>query len=213
MKSTEPETASPSITLTLINQSADTGTHDILIYEQNPASGSAPVAWLVIEDLAQGWSHRFTYSSPPQIAVADAYGNESPRFDAAAGELWQVTTTSSGETLSLAGNGTSPSEIQLVNDLPRGAVTALLYRDGRLAMRQNGVAPAQKVAFAPKPVIYIGVASNIKQGEVLDAAVLNAVNTEISLVGIAEAEIIMSGGGAGPSAKPYTFTLQNVVTG
>jgi hypothetical protein len=38
------------------------------------------------------------------------------------------------------------------------------------------------------------------------------VNTEISLEGIASADIVMTGGGSGSSAQPFVFSLQNVVT-
>ena len=49
------------------------------------------------------------------------------------------------------------------------------------------------------------------EGQPLNAAIVSSVNTEISLLGIASADIVMTGGGAGPGAKPFVFTLQNVV--
>jgi hypothetical protein len=45
---------------------------------------------------------------------------------------------------------------------------------------------------------------------VVDSAILSNINTEISLFGIASADIIMTGGGTGPDETPFVFTLTNV---
>jgi hypothetical protein len=45
----------------------------------------------------------------------------------------------------------------------------------------------------------------------MDSAVVEQVNTEFSLLGIASADIVMTGGGSGPDAQPFSFTFQNVV--
>ena len=45
--------------------------------------------------------------------------------------------------------------------------------------------------------IWIGVVSQIEQGQVMNSAILSDINTEISLLGISRADIVMRGGGAG----------------
>jgi molybdopterin biosynthesis enzyme MoaB len=50
-----------------------------------------------------------------------------------------------------------------------------------------------------------------EQGQVIDSAIISQVNTEISLTGIASADIVMTGGGTGPGATAYMFSLQNIV--
>ncbi|MDC0684919.1 hypothetical protein [Sorangium atrum] len=40
---------------------------------------------------------------------------------------------------------------------------------------------------------------------------ISSVNTELSLLGIASADIVMAGGGAGVDSTPFVFTLENIV--
>jgi hypothetical protein len=47
----------------------------------------------------------------------------------------------------------------------------------------------------------------------MNSAVISDINTELSLLGVASADIVMTGGGAGTSAAPYQFRLANVVMG
>ena len=47
----------------------------------------------------------------------------------------------------------------------------------------------------------------------MNSAILSDINTELSLLGIQSADIVMTGGGAGPQATPFEFTLENVVLG
>jgi hypothetical protein len=55
------------------------------------------------------------------------------------------------------------------------------------------------------------LAPQIVQGQVMNSAVVSSINTELSLLGIASADILMTGGGPGASAAPFAFKLQNVV--
>jgi hypothetical protein len=43
------------------------------------------------------------------------------------------------------------------------------------------------------------------------SAVVSNINTELSLLGIKSADIVMTGGGPGASATPFAFSLENVV--
>ena len=45
----------------------------------------------------------------------------------------------------------------------------------------------------------------------MNAAVVSEVNTEIPLLGIASADLLMMGGGPGPKSIPFRFVLDNVV--
>jgi len=45
----------------------------------------------------------------------------------------------------------------------------------------------------------------------MNSAVVSSINTELSLIGIASADIVMTGGGAGPAATPFEFAFENVV--
>ncbi len=45
----------------------------------------------------------------------------------------------------------------------------------------------------------------------MSPAVVASTNTEFSLLGIASADIVMTGGGSGLDARPFEFNIENVV--
>ncbi len=206
-------TAAPSIKLNFINRSNDLQNSYVVIFAQNVATGfdELAVAWTVIRYCGQGENHPFTYPIDQTISAGDSWGNYSAQQIARPGERFAMTLTASGDQLTHQGPASSPQEIQLLNALPQGAISANIYKAGRLFATKTGIAPQQMAVFEFKPTIWIGVASQVEEGAVMNAAVVSQVNTELSLLGIASADIVMTGGGAGPSATQFMFTLQNVV--
>jgi len=70
----------------------------------------------------------------------------------------------------------------------------------------------QNCAIRIRALDRIGVASEaIEEGEWLDSARLSEINTEISLLGIVSADIVLTGGGPSSSWTPFHFSLENVV--
>lgn len=65
--------------------------------------------------------------------------------------------------------------------------------------------------FELNPTIWIGVASQTQADDIINSAILSDKNTEISLLGIKSADIVMRGGGPGETATPFVFVLENVV--
>jgi hypothetical protein len=59
--------------------------------------------------------------------------------------------------------------------------------------------------------LWIGVATEVVQGEALSSAVLSNVNQDLPLQGIASADIVMTGGGTDSNSTSYVFALENVV--
>jgi hypothetical protein len=204
-----------TINLRLVNSSNDTNNSSIVVFQKNVTTSfdEIAVAWRVIKNLGQGWYHDFTYSYDMQIGVSDGFDNHSPKFDASPGQLWHSVKTLSGDQLQPAGISPSPEEVQVRNDLGSGTIQANVYRDGKLLATKTGVVPGQKAVFKFKPSIFLGVISQVQEGDILDSAIIMDVNTEISLLGISSAEIVMSGGGQGSSAQPFSFRLQNVKNG
>lgn len=204
------------IRLRLINQSQDNNRSKIVIFQKNVTTSfdEIAVAWRVIENLGLNWMNEFTYSLDMQICVSDSYGNLSPQFTADPGELWKVSNDLSGDQLTLAGASTSSEEVQVLNGLGQGAIAAAnIYRDGKKLATKTNVAPGQKAVFKFKPSIFIGVVSEVEEGDVIDSAIVSDNNTEISLLGISSADIVMSGGGPGKTSQPFRFTLGNVNRG
>ncbi|MBT9441299.1 MAG: hypothetical protein IV087_05435 [Acidovorax sp.] len=45
----------------------------------------------------------------------------------------------------------------------------------------------------------------------MNSAIISNINTELSLLGIASADIVMTGGGPGANSTPFAFNLENIV--
>lgn len=205
--------SSGSLKLTLVNQSSDANHSTVLVFQQNTLAslGEYAVAWQVIQNLGRGWSHDFEYEFDLAVGAMDSYGNTSPILPATPGQLFSVYSAPSGDQIQAIGavpNKTTETWVQ--NDLGIGATSACIYRCGKLLATKTGIAPGQTASFQFNPSIYIGVVSqwDVKPGQILNSAIMSAVNTQISLAGLTgNARIIMSGGGPGRASTPFTFTL------
>lgn len=201
-----------TIQLTLVNRSNDANNSQVVIFQQNVATnmGELIVPWQVVRNLGRDWTYSFEYPLDLTVGVTDSYGNTSPQMSAQPGQLWQVSTDTAGDELSLLGQSPGTSEeIQVLNNLGRGAISANAYRKGKLLATKTNVAPGQKASFLFKPSIYIGVVSQIQiaTGQPVDSAILSNINQQLSLVGVTSGTIIMTGGGPGQGSSPFTFDL------
>ncbi|MEW6343719.1 MAG: hypothetical protein AB1704_23930 [Pseudomonadota bacterium] len=203
------------IKLNFINLSNDANNSQIVIFQKNVSTDfdELAIAWKVISNCGRGDNHPFVFPMRTTLSASDSDGNYMPQKLAQNGEMFSVSRVASGNVLSLAGASPSSREIQLRNDLRTGAITASVFKDSRLLAHKTGIVPGQKAVFEFKPTLWIGTASQIEQGKVMNSAVLSDINTELSLLGIARADIVMTGGGAGTSAVSYQFKLVNVVMG
>lgn len=201
------------IKLRLINQSHDINNSSIVIFQKNVATtyDEIAVAWRVIENLGFQDYHPFKYPLNFTIGAGDAWGNYTPHLQATVGERWEMQRDTSGDVLKLTSTpAQSAEEVELFNALPKGGISARIYRDGKLLALKTGVSPGQKAVFKFLPKIFIGVVSQVEEGEVLDSAIIDDINTELNLLGVRSADIIMTGGGGGTNATEFQFTLTNV---
>ena len=121
-----------------------------------------------------------------------------------------MTREASGDELRITGDpASSPTEVEVRNSLSQGAISANIYRNGLLLAQKTNISPAQKAVFEFKPRIFIGAVSQIEQGQVLNSAILQSVNTELDLLAISSADIVITGGGGGQDATPFVFSLVN----
>ena len=169
------------------------------------------VAWKVIRYCGFQCHHPFLYPTDYEVSYSDENGNYAPLKRAEDGQMFAVVPTPMGRRMVSKGPSTSPREVQVLNGLPRGAVNVHIYRGGRLLASKTAVVPQQKAVFSFEPVLFVGVATQIIEGQALDSGVISNVNQELYLHGIASADIVMSGGGAGPDSTSYVFALENVV--
>ena len=201
------------VKLNFINHSNDANNSQIVIFQKNVAADfdDHVVAWKVIQNCGQGENHPFVYPMTTQVAASDNWGNYTPRLTAEPGQLFSMRLTASGDHLAPAGAGASTREIQLSNELAKGAINANIFKAGKLLAIKTSIAPGQKAVFEFKPTLFIGVVSEVEEGSVLNAAILSSVNTELSLLGIASADIVMTGGGPGADSTPLQFNIENMV--
>lgn len=201
------------ITLNFINRSQDANNSSVVIFQQNVAEdfGEIAIAWKVIENCGRLDNHPFTYPLNFVVSAGDSYGNYTPQLQASDGQAFDMVKTTSGNVLQFSGTpSTSPYEVEVRNQLALGAVTANCYRDGKLIAAKTGLAPGQKAVFEFQPRLYIGVVSQIEEGDVMDSAIISQINTEINLFGISSADIVMTGGGPGKGATAFSFSLENI---
>lgn len=201
------------IKLNFINQSNDQNNSEIVIFQHNVATDfdEIAVAWKVIKNCGIGDNHPFVYPMLTQINASDSYGNMTSLMNATVGDEYHMVLAASGDELRYKGPGVNSKEITIANDLEKGTIDANCYKDGKLLATKTGILPGQKAAFQFTPNLYIGVASQIEEGQVMNSAILSDINTELNLLGIASADIVMTGGGTGPTASPFQFELENVV--
>jgi len=202
------------IKLNFINESNDQNNSEIVIFQKNVATDfdEIAVAWKVIKNCGTGWHHPFTFPMEMFVSASDSWGNQLVTPMAAYnGQLFHVYQSGSGSELDYVGPAPSRTEVQLRNDLSVGSINAQIYKDGKLLATKTGVSPGQKAVFEFKPTIWIGVVSQVEEGQVMNSAILSDINTEIGLLSVASADIVMTGGGTGPNATPFTFSLENIV--
>lgn len=201
------------IKLNFINDSNDVNNSEIVIFAKNVAADiqEMPVAWQVIKNCGQGDNHPFVYPMATQVGASDSWGNYTPLLNAANGQQFAMALEASGDVLRYNGQTSSPNQIEVLNSLQQGAINAGIYKSGKLYAQATSIAPQQKSVFQFKPTIWIGVASQVLEGDVMNSAIISSINTELSLLGLSSADIVMTGGGAGASATPFEFNLTNVV--
>lgn len=203
-----------SIQLQLINHSEDHNNMSYVIFQHNKAPGftDTAVAWMVVRNLGIGDNHPFSFPGHLSVAASDAWGNYTPQLPAETGQMFQMVRTASGDQLIQKGNALNGSEIDMMNFLEQGSINAHCYRSGKKLYSYTGIPPKQRAAFQFDQTIFVAAFLGIEEGEIMDANLLSQLDaTAFSLLGIASADIVITGGGAGSSAQPFKFTLDNVV--
>ncbi len=201
------------IKLNFINRSKDTNNSSVVIFQQNVAEdfGEIAIAWKVIENCGRLDNHPFTYPMNFMVSASDSYGNFTPQLPAGEGDAFDMIKSTSGDVLQVSNTpATSSTEVELRNNLTTGAIDAICYRAGKPLAIKTGLAPGQKAVFEFHPRIYIGVVSQIEEGDIMNSAIISQINSEINLFGITSADIVMTGGGPGASSTAFNFTLENI---
>ncbi len=200
-------------TLTFLNRQADGSDAHVVLFQQvaPPGSNVRPLAWKVIRYCGRDCSHPFRYGAP-ELGVIDAYGNHTPRLRAAAGERYRYGGEDGARRLTPAGGSAAGDLLLVRNELPRGAIRAVLGNDGRPVAVSGAMAPQQVAGFRLAPVLWIAFAADVEEGQALPADLLAPGRaTPLHLDGLASARIVLRGGGKGTQAGPLVFTLDGQV--
>jgi hypothetical protein len=198
------------IKLKYVNNSNDFANSSVVVFQKmvNADYDELSVAWRVIKNCGTGEYHPFTYPMQMFVACSDSDGNYTPMLPANNGNLFSLARGDSGNKLSLpAGSSCNSREVQLSNDLDYGAIQVGIYKDGRLLAIKSNVSPGEKAVFQFLPTIWVGIVSSVEEGDIMDSAVISDINTELSLLGIASADVVLTGGGN----QRFSFGLENIM--
>jgi len=202
------------IKLRFVNKSNDGNKSEVVIYQKSVLTtmASLSVAWKVIRYCGRDCTHPFIYPDGYEVAITDEHGNFTPRLPAKNGQMLSLAAGPAGNRrLRYTGPASASTELDVLNAMSQGAVDVCIFKDGRLMGLKTSVSPGQKAVFQYQPALWISVCSEVVQGAPISSAVLSDVNTEISLIGIASADIVMTGGGPGEGSTPFEFNLENIV--
>lgn len=201
------------IRLNFINRSNDPNNSDVVIFQKNAAPDDAEtaIAWHVIHGCSRGNNHPFVFTPVLHVSARDAFGNHTPQIATlTGGQSFAAIVTPSGNRLARLEEGAELADIEVLNALPDGKIDACVFRGGNLLAVAKSIREQTAALFKFPPTIWIGAVSEVAEGDVMTSAVLSTVNAELSLYGVASADIVMTGGGTGKGAEPLQFTLQNV---
>ncbi len=202
------------VNLTYTNLS-DNESSDLLIFTKNVKANLdalPPVAWRVISHIGPNDSNDFVYPIETAVQaewdITDTSRSYTQILAADEGGLYALNLA--GTTFELVRAGaTLPGEIDLANNVQvAGGITAALYKDGRLIMKQPSVAFGQKAEFKLNSFLYFGLVQNVVESEVLTSAVMSQSFTAINVGnGAREVVVILRG-----NAKQGYFFESQVTT-
>lgn len=204
--------ATENIKLNFINKSADTNNSSVVVFQKNVAESfdEIAIAWKVIENCGRMDNHPFLYPMKFEVCSSDSYGNFTPKMTAFEGQAYEMVKNTSGDVLKLAEeSATSPTEVEIQNNLLQGSINGTIAKDGRALAIKSNIVPGEKAVFQFHPTIWIGVVSQITEGQVMNSAIIQKVNTELPLYGLSSADIVLTGGGGGKDSSNFSFHLEN----
>ncbi|MGD8561337.1 MAG: hypothetical protein PVG03_02330 [Desulfarculaceae bacterium] len=200
-----------SAVLNLVDNTEHIDNLEVVLFQLNSASADndSAVAWKVVKSIKQG-THPFTFISSMQAGFSDTYGYTTRRIDVTTGQVFSFVRDETGDNIINTGTTSSPARFEMSNSLETGSVDANIYKDDKLLATESQMSPGQAEAFLFNPVIWIATGSSVQEGQTVSLDSLNNI-TGIPLNGIASADIVITGNGAGPYPDTFEFTLDNIV--
>lgn len=185
----------------------------VAVLQKNGADTEVAVVWQLIQNFRPGDNFSLVYTKINEVSTSDQFGRPTPFMEASPGNAFKMVAL---PYLELRGNGAAhdPQAIEVTNALPQGVIDANIFKGGALLAVRQGLTPGQMASFVFSTSIFVGVVPpEITEGQIITGDTLSDINTEISLAGIASADVVLTGGGSGSDALSYRFVLENVVMG
>lgn len=191
----------------------------IVFFQKNKDDfGGNPIAWKVLKNTANGWGTPFDFSTGYHVAVQNEDGAPTPQLAAKAGDKFIVEKQGDSMKLLSAGGSPNGSTISILNDLPDQTINALVYKNEDIIAKLDGGPSGRTASFDLGTGLWVGVCEDleIKQGETLPSGTVASINTQLSLLGVKSADIVMKevsqgGHGAYDADKvAFEFSLENI---
>ena len=186
---------------------------DVVIFQKNKTWQKQPniVPWKVIKHCSAHQYHPIEYTDELKVSIGDSWGNFSFPQVVEPQTHYEVMKLPIGRQFRKANQQFRDVRgLTIKNNLHRGAISVNVYRNGRLVAQDPVVIPGQQSFFAFEPILYIGAVSDIQEGIVHHSAVMRNVNTQLSLLGVRSADIVMRDSDPRqPSLQPFSFSLEN----
>lgn len=196
--------------LSYVNASFEVPMPDVFLFQRNRLSKRAPLVWKLIRRCSYGWRHEVPWSEELTLALCYGDGNWAPARVAKPGTSYLVWAKPGGGVEVRELPRQSVESITVLNSGHRGRLEAFLCRGGR-PLAWEPLAPGQSAAFAFDPVLVFGTGLGIEEGRTVRQTPSDVFGS-INLQGVAQADVLVTGGGFGPDAGPLTFRLNHVKT-
>jgi hypothetical protein len=102
-----------------------------------------------------------------------------------------------------------PNMVTVLNELQVGAIDIAVFKDDRQIALRTGISPGAESTFEVMPYLYIGTCVDVEEGDVMNLDTISGDRCKLNLLGVKSADIVMSGGGAGPNATAFVFRLDS----
>lgn len=198
----------PATETVRLNLSSDSfpDNQQVVIFQENlagPAGGNI-VVWKTIASCKE-CTYPFNLNRGLTLSVMDSHGSSTSQVAAEYGQLFSYFMDYSGAYLLSDGPASDPNLLQVENQATTENIEARVNRDGRRLAVAKTSASEQILSFSFDQVLYIGVASNLEEGDIVAPDKISSLN-KVPLAGIKNADIKTGG----DSYNGYAFYLQNI---
>ena len=197
------------IDILYVNDSNNQNNPTVLVFMEPTESNLAAqsTAWQVIDNIGNNSWHRFTYTLDTS-AIATWNDGSSGTFPVTTsnGKTYALKNTPGGFSLVDGGTTTADNEFDVLNKVSiEGGISVTAFKDGKPIATKKEVAKNQKAEFVFHPKLYFGVSSEYELGDAVDSAVMSEEFTPVSLEGLSQLTVKLTGS----AETGYRFTVSD----